>query len=95
MNTERSPKARLTTACALVAATALLGILAGCPSSDSTAPGSSTQAAKFPAPMVSSTYDSGLMLTIGMPRGDITKPDGNPIALSTVPEDAVDRKSVV
>ena len=38
--------------------------------------------------MVSSTIDSGLMLTVGIPKGDMTKPDGNPVTLSTVSENA-------
>ncbi|MGE5624314.1 MAG: Ig-like domain-containing protein [Bacillota bacterium] len=51
-------------------------------------PSSPTQADRFPAAMVSSTVDSGLILTIGIPKGDIAKPDGNPVILSTVPGSA-------
>jgi len=89
MNAEHSHKTRLTMACALAAAAALLGILAGCPSSNSMDPPASSQTTLLPAAMVSSTVDSGLMLTIGIPKGDMARPDGNPIALSTVHEDGL------
>ncbi len=71
--------------CALGVAT----VLSGCPSSNSTdSPSPPRSSGGLPDAMVSSTLDSGLMLTVGIPRGDIAKPNGNPIALSTVPDGA-------
>ena len=85
----RTRKALVTCMSALGVAT----VLSGCPSSSSGPMGSqghNPPPSQLPATMITSTPDSGLTLTIGMPAGHIADPSGNPITISTVPGDAKD-----
>ena len=69
----------------------VIGNLVGCPSSNSSSssPSSSSDpSGQLTGTMLTSTADSGLTVTVGMPRGDIAEPAGNPITLSTVPSAA-------
>ena len=81
-------RGKLVNALIAIALGLLLGSLAGCLSSsnDGTSTGGSG-AGNDPlsGTMLTSTVDSGLTVTIGMPSGDISKPAGNPITLSTAP----------
>ena len=69
-----------------------IGGLSGCLSSSSNDGNGSGSGAPtnnpLPDTMRTSTVDSGLTATVGMPSGDIAETDGNPITITTVPSDA-------
>ena len=85
-----NPSRKIRNTAAAITLGMLLGSLASCSGSDSTSPSANTppQNGRLTGTMLTSTEDSGLTATIGMPHGKISEPAGNPITLSTVPSDA-------
>jgi hypothetical protein len=74
-----------------IAAGLLVISLSGCPVAGSLQQpasgnaGAASAANHDPGPKISSTADSGLAITVGIPDGNIAQPDGNPVSISTVP----------
>src|SRR5690348_11453859 len=66
----------------------MLGTLVACGGSGSSDSSNQTGSNKLGGTMLTSTMDSGLIATIGMPKGNIGDTGGNPVTLSTVPAEA-------
>ena len=81
------PNRKIRNALGAVVMGLIIGNLVGCLSSSSDG-NSSSPSDRLTGTMLTSTEESGMTATVGMPRGDISKPAGNPITLSSVPSNA-------